>query len=90
MSSLPIIFGANTRVVSWENSPSVLPAAVGQHRVQFTPTVQHCSMATLIGLSLRVKLMQTLPNRFKVCPTNALGSYSSELHASHLFLTCLD
>lgn len=35
-------------------------------RVQFTPTVQHCSMATLIGLSLRVKLMQTLPSRFKV------------------------
>ena len=41
------------------------PAAVC--RVQFTPTVQHCSMATLIGLSLRVKLMQTLPSRFKVC-----------------------
>ena len=34
--------------------------------VHFTPTVQHCSMATLIGLSLRVKLMQTLPSRFKV------------------------
>ena len=34
--------------------------------VQFTPTVQHCSMATLIGLSLSVKLMQTLPSRFKV------------------------
>ena len=38
-------------------------------RVQFTPTVQHCSMATLIGLCLRVKLMQTLPARFKVRPS---------------------
>ena len=37
--------------------------------VQFTPTVQHCSMATLIGLSLSVKLMQTLPSRFKVRPS---------------------
>lgn len=36
-------------------------------RVEFTPTVQHCSMATLIGLCLRVKLMQALPARFKVC-----------------------
>ena len=36
-------------------------------RVQFTPTVQHCSMATLIGLSLRVKLLRSLHPRFKVC-----------------------
>ena len=51
--------------------------------VQFTPTVQHCSLATLIGLSLRVKLMQTLPSRFKVnfkpgtwphLPSTAIGS----------------
>jgi hypothetical protein len=35
-------------------------------RVQFTPTVQHCSMATLIGLCIRVKLLRALPQRFKV------------------------
>jgi hypothetical protein len=35
-------------------------------RVQFTPTVAHCSMATLIGLSIRVKLMRCLPSRFKL------------------------
>lgn len=35
-------------------------------RVQFTPTVQHCSMATLIGLCIRVKLLRALPPRFKV------------------------
>ena len=35
-------------------------------RVQFTPTVQHCSMATLIGLCIRVKLLRSLPRRFKV------------------------
>jgi len=35
-------------------------------RVKFTPTVQHCSLATLIGLCLRVKLMRALPPRFKV------------------------
>jgi len=35
--------------------------------VQFTPTIPHCSMATLIGLSIRVRLLRALPERFKVC-----------------------
>lgn len=34
--------------------------------VYFTPTIPHCSMATLIGLSIRVRLMRALPSRFKV------------------------
>ena len=34
--------------------------------VIFTPTIPHCSMATLIGLSIRVKLLRSLPARFKV------------------------
>jgi len=35
--------------------------------VEFTPTIPHCSMATLIGLCIRVKLFRVLPSRFKVC-----------------------
>ena len=34
--------------------------------IEFTPTIPHCSMATLIGLSIRVKLLRVLPERFKV------------------------
>lgn len=34
--------------------------------VYFTPTIPHCSMATLIGLSIKVKLLRALPGRFKV------------------------
>ena len=34
--------------------------------VNFTPTIPHCSMATLIGLCIRVKLLRCLPRRFKV------------------------
>lgn len=34
--------------------------------VQFTPTIPHCSMATLIGLCIRVRLLRCLPPRFKV------------------------
>uniref|UniRef100_A0A914R8D6 MIP18 family-like domain-containing protein n=1 Tax=Parascaris equorum TaxID=6256 RepID=A0A914R8D6_PAREQ len=28
--------------------------------VRFTPTIPHCSMATLIGLAIRIKLMRSL------------------------------
>lgn len=47
-------------------------------RVTFTPTVEHCSMATIIGLCLRVKLMKSLPSRYKVDIKLAPGSHLSE------------
>uniref|UniRef100_A0A8C6GGV6 Cytosolic iron-sulfur assembly component 2B n=1 Tax=Mus spicilegus TaxID=10103 RepID=A0A8C6GGV6_MUSSI len=34
--------------------------------VAFTPTIPHCNMATLIGLSIKVKLLRSLPQRFKI------------------------
>lgn len=46
--------------------------------VQFTPTIPHCSMATLIGLSLRVKLLRSLPTRFKVVVKIENGTHVSE------------
>ena len=47
--------------------------------VQFTPTIPHCSMATLIGLCLRVKLQRSLPSRFKVDVKIYPGTHSSEV-----------
>ncbi|CAG9136121.1 MIP18 protein galla-2 [Plutella xylostella] len=46
--------------------------------VRFTPTIPHCSMATLIGLSIRVQLLRALPSRFKVTVTVSEGSHASE------------
>jgi hypothetical protein len=46
--------------------------------VFFTPTVSHCSMATLIGLCVRVQLLRALPPRFKVDIFVSPGSHSSE------------
>ncbi len=51
---------------------------LGSVRVLFTPTVEHCSMATLIGLCIRVKLLRTLPTRFKVDIAVAPGTHASE------------
>ena len=46
--------------------------------VRFTPTIPHCSMATLIGLCIRVKLLRSLPTRFKVKVTIQPGTHASE------------
>ncbi|XP_078606900.1 cytosolic iron-sulfur assembly component 2B-like [Branchiostoma floridae x Branchiostoma japonicum] len=46
--------------------------------VEFTPTIPHCSMATLIGLSIRVKLLRALPTRFKVDVHITPGTHQSE------------
>ncbi|KAL0918213.1 hypothetical protein M5K25_010207 [Dendrobium thyrsiflorum] len=47
-------------------------------RVTFTPTVEHCSMATIIGLCIRVKLMRSLPSRYKIDIRLAPGSHATE------------
>merc|ERR1712137_1239472 len=47
-------------------------------RIFFTPTIPHCSMATLIGLCIRVKLIRSLPSRFKVDIMVTPGSHASE------------
>jgi len=46
--------------------------------VEFTPTIPHCSMATLIGLSLRVRLLRALPERYKVDIRVRKGTHQSE------------
>lgn len=53
-----------------EDSPHVM--------VRFTPTIPHCSMATLIGLTLRVRLLRSLPERFKVDIKIKEGTHQSE------------
>lgn len=50
-----------------------------QVHIRFTPTIPHCSMATLIGLSIRVKLLRSLPPRFKVTVEITPGTHASEL-----------
>ncbi|XP_057331047.1 MIP18 family protein galla-2 [Microplitis mediator] len=46
--------------------------------VNFTPTIPHCSMATIIGLSIRVQLLRALPSRFKVNVEVSPGTHNAE------------
>lgn len=47
-------------------------------KVEFTPTIPHCSMAMLIGLSIRVRLLRTLSSRFKIDVAIHPGTHNSE------------
>lgn len=46
--------------------------------LEFTPTIPHCSMSTLIGLSLRVRLMRSLPPSYKIDIRVRPGTHQSE------------
>ena len=59
-------------------SPSRRPKSFSLVDIRFTPTIPHCSMATLIGLTLRVKLLRSLPRRFKVTVRIEPGTHASE------------
>lgn len=45
--------------------------------VEVTPTITHCSLATVIGLGVRVRLEQSLPPRFRVDVKIKEGSHST-------------
>lgn len=47
-------------------------------RVEFNPTVPHCSLATLIGLCIRIKLERNLTARFKLDIFIKEGAHSTE------------
>jgi metal-sulfur cluster biosynthetic enzyme len=47
-------------------------------KVHFTPTIPNCTMATLIGLMIRVKLHRSLPTRFKVDVLIEKGKHETE------------
>ena len=56
-------------------------------RVQFTPTVDHCSLATLIGLCIRTQLLRKLPPTYKIDIT--VRSLGCSIQRQHLQLSML-
>jgi len=47
-------------------------------RIEFNPTVPHCSLATLIGLCIRIKLERNLVDRFKLDIFIKKGTHATE------------
>jgi len=52
--------------------------------IHFTPTIPHCSMATLIGLCMRVKLLRSLPRKYKVDIHITPGTHAQEEQGTSL------
>ncbi|PHH87383.1 hypothetical protein CDD83_8937 [Cordyceps sp. RAO-2017] len=46
--------------------------------VEITPTITHCSLATVIGLGVRVRLEQTLPPNYRICVRCKENSHSQD------------
>lgn len=51
------------------------PASLNRVIVDITPTVSHCSLATVIGLGVRVRLEQALPPNYRVVVRIKEGSH---------------
>lgn len=54
------------------------PVGISVIRVEFNPTVPHCSLATLIGLCIRIKLERNLLALFKLDIYIKEGAHSTE------------
>ncbi|KAI2616087.1 hypothetical protein GGR54DRAFT_250290 [Hypoxylon sp. NC1633] len=61
-------------------SPSVTadPNTLTRVLVQITPTITHCSLATVIGLGIRVRLEQALPPNYRVDVVIKEGTHSQD------------
>lgn len=66
------------------NLPHIYVTDTGNHDdmaevfVEITPTITHCSLATLIGLGIRVRLERALPPRFRIVIKVRAGTHQSE------------
>ncbi|XP_012272076.1 MIP18 family protein CG30152 isoform X2 [Orussus abietinus] len=54
------------------------PSGISVIRIEFNPTVPHCSLATLIGLCIRIKLERHLLSLFKLDIYIKEGTHSTE------------
>ncbi|CAG8301852.1 unnamed protein product [Penicillium salamii] len=57
--------------------PQVPDSPLQTVTVLITPTITHCSLATVIGLGVRVRLEQSLPSRFRMDVRIKEGTHST-------------
>ncbi|CCC68789.1 hypothetical protein NCAS_0B07050 [Naumovozyma castellii] len=54
------------------------PKKMAEVVIRITPTITHCSLATLIGLGIRVRLERSLPPRYRITILLKEGTHNSE------------
>ena len=58
--------------------PDYAAGRVGEVNVQITPTITHCSLATLIGLGIRVRLDRSVDKAYRIGIYVKQGTHQSE------------
>lgn len=58
--------------------PDYASGRVGEVNVQITPTITHCSLATLIGLGIRVRLDRSVDKAYRIGIYVKQGTHQSE------------
>ncbi|KFY51513.1 hypothetical protein V497_09075 [Pseudogymnoascus sp. VKM F-4516 (FW-969)] len=74
LGSLAVVNLADVFITPSNPSPTELITVT----VLITPTITHCSLATVIGLGVRVRLEQALPPRFRVDVRIKPGTHSQD------------
>ncbi|OCK81237.1 hypothetical protein K432DRAFT_392332 [Lepidopterella palustris CBS 459.81] len=74
LGSLAVVNLPDIRILPPTSAGSPISTVV----VEITPTITHCSLATVIGLGVRVRLEQALPPRFRVDVRIKKGTHSTD------------
>ena len=75
LGSLSVVSLPDIHILPPTNPDS--PSPISTVTVLITPTITHCSLATVIGLGVRVRLEQALPPRFRVDVRIKEGSHTT-------------
>jgi len=59
-------------------------------RIEFNPTVPHCSLATLIGLSIRIKVIRSILENVKLDIYIKEGAHTTEEESNYEFLVIIN
>ncbi|KAH3668776.1 hypothetical protein OGAPHI_002531 [Ogataea philodendri] len=73
LGQLAVVNLADIKVIDHQDKSQIAEVIV-----KITPTITHCSLATLIGLGIRVRLERCLPPRFRILVLLKEGSHQSE------------
>lgn len=74
LGSLAVVNLPDIKILPPTSSGSPISTVV----VEITPTITHCSLATVIGLGVRVRLEQALPPRYRVDVRIKKGTHSTD------------
>ncbi|GAB7341591.1 hypothetical protein MBLNU457_7798t1 [Dothideomycetes sp. NU457] len=74
LGSLAVVNLADIKITPPRSEKSKISTVL----VLVTPTITHCSLATVIGLGVRVRLEQALPPRFRVDVRIKEGTHSTD------------